>query len=102
MRRVAPSVTAGEQPQELLPGSSNREANIVSALLDRAIRLVEQELVEVSSGISSVAGPAANGALRIRSAHTTVTSGRLRTSEGFIDHAGAAAAESTETPSSTR
>jgi hypothetical protein len=35
MRRVAPSVMAREQLQDLLAGGADREANIVSALVER-------------------------------------------------------------------
>jgi hypothetical protein len=46
MRRVAPSVIAREQLQELLGGRAERETNIVSALVETVTRLVVQELVE--------------------------------------------------------
>jgi putative transposase len=46
MRRVAPSVIAREQLQELLSGGMDRESNIVSALVETVTRLVVQELVE--------------------------------------------------------
>ena len=45
MRRVAPSVIAREQLQELLGGGVGRESNIVSAL-EMVSRLVVQELLE--------------------------------------------------------
>jgi hypothetical protein len=46
MRRVAPSVIAREQLQGLLSGGTDRETNIVSALVEIVTRLVVQELVE--------------------------------------------------------
>jgi putative transposase len=46
MRRVAPSVIAREQLQELLGGGVGRESNIVSALVETVSRLVVQELLE--------------------------------------------------------
>src|SRR4051812_10244650 len=46
MRRVAPSVIAREQLQELLAGGMGRESNIVSALVETVTRLVVQELLE--------------------------------------------------------
>jgi hypothetical protein len=44
MRRVAPSVIAREQLQQLLGGGVGRESNIVSALVETVTRLVVQEL----------------------------------------------------------
>jgi hypothetical protein len=46
MRRVAPSVLAREQLQQLLAGGLDCESNIVSALVEAVTRLVVQELVE--------------------------------------------------------
>ena len=46
MRRVAPSVIAREQLQELLGGGVGRGSNIVSALVETVTRLVVQELLE--------------------------------------------------------
>lgn len=46
MRRVAPSVSAREQLQELLAGGMGRESNIVSVLVETVTRLVVQELLE--------------------------------------------------------
>ena len=50
MRRVAPSVIAREQLQQLLAGGVDRETNIVSALVETVTRLVVQELVEGEQG----------------------------------------------------
>jgi hypothetical protein len=47
MRRVAPSVIAREQLQELLAGGMDRESKIVSALVETVTRLFVQELLEV-------------------------------------------------------
>jgi hypothetical protein len=44
MRRVAPSVVAGEQLQELLAGGVDRESNVISVLVELVTRLVVQEL----------------------------------------------------------
>ena len=46
MRRVAPSVIAREQLQELLSGGADRGSNIVSALVETVTRVVVQELLE--------------------------------------------------------
>ena len=46
MRRVAPSMLAREQLQQLLADGADRESNIVSALVETVTRLVVQELVE--------------------------------------------------------
>jgi hypothetical protein len=51
MGKVAPSVIAREQLQQLLAGSIDRERNIVSALVEAVTRLVVQELVEVEQGV---------------------------------------------------
>jgi transposase-like protein len=46
MRRVAPSVMARQQLQELLSGGADRGSNIVSALVETVTRVVVQELLE--------------------------------------------------------
>ena len=46
MGRVAPSMIAREQLQELLTGGMGRGSNIVSALVETVTRLVVQELLE--------------------------------------------------------
>ena len=46
MQRVAPSVIARQQLQQLLSGGVDRESNIVSALVETVTRLVVQELLE--------------------------------------------------------
>src|SRR6476469_8823774 len=46
MRRVAPSVVAGEQLRELLAGGVGRESNVISVLVETVTRLVVQQLLE--------------------------------------------------------
>ena len=46
MQRVAPSVMARQQLQELLSGGVDRGSNIVSALVETVTRVVVQELLE--------------------------------------------------------
>ena len=46
MGRVAPSVIARQQLQELLSGGADRGSNIVSALVEAVTRVVVQELLE--------------------------------------------------------
>jgi transposase-like protein len=46
MRRVSPSMIAREELQRLLAGGADREANIVSALVETVTRLVVEELLE--------------------------------------------------------
>jgi Transposase, Mutator family len=46
MQRVAPSVMARQQLQELLAGGADRESNIISALVETVTRVVVQELLE--------------------------------------------------------
>src|SRR6476661_5003053 len=46
MRRVSPSMIAREDLQRLLAGGADREANIVSALVETVTRLVVEELLE--------------------------------------------------------
>jgi putative transposase len=50
MRRVAPSVIAREELHRLLAGGADREANIVSALVEAVTRLVVAELLEAEQG----------------------------------------------------
>jgi predicted helicase len=49
MRRVAPSVIAREQLQDLLAGGADREMNIVSALVDTVTRLVVDTFLSESA-----------------------------------------------------
>ena len=86
MRRVAPSVIAREQLQELLGGGVDRQSNIVSALVETVTRLVVQELVEGEQhdflGGRGRYDRRADGQVGSRNGYEH---GRLRTAEGFID-----------------
>jgi putative transposase len=86
MRRVAPSVIAREQLHELLAGGVDRQANIISALVETVTRLVVQELVEGEQA-DYLGGRAryerrGEGQPGSRNGYER---GRLRTAEGFID-----------------
>jgi len=86
MRRVAPSVVAREQLQQLLAGGVDRETNIISALVETVTRLVVQELVEGEQG-DYLGGRGrferrSDGQVGSRNGYER---GRLRTAEGFID-----------------
>jgi putative transposase len=86
MRRVAPSVIAREQLQGLLSGGTDRETNIVSALVEIVTRLVVQELVEGEQR-DFLGG---RGRYDRRSedqvgSRNGYERGRLRTAEGFVD-----------------
>ena len=86
MRRVAPSVMAREQLEGLLAGGADREANIVSALVETVSRLVVQELLEGEQrdflGGRGRYGRRGEGQAGSRNGYER---GRLRTAEGFID-----------------
>src|SRR5215207_2252952 len=80
MRRVAPSVMAREQLQQLLARGVDRETNIVSALVETVTQLVVQQLLEGEQqdflgGRGEDQAGSRNGYER----------GRLRTAEGFVD-----------------
>ena len=86
MRRVAPSVMAREQLQQLLAGGVDRESNIVSALVETVSRLVVQELLEGEQrdflggrGRYDRRGEDQAGS------RNGYERGRLRTAEGFVD-----------------
>ena len=86
MRRVAPSVVAREQLQDLLAGGVDRETNIVSALVETVARLVVQELLEGEQG-DFLGGRGryerrGDGQVGSRNGYER---GRLRTAEGFVD-----------------
>ena len=86
MRRVAPSVIAREQLQGLLAGGTDRETNIVSALVEIVTRLVVQELVEGEQR-DFLGG---RGRYDRRSedqvgSRNGYERGRLRTAEGLVD-----------------
>ena len=85
MRRVAPSVVAREQLQELL-GGVDRQTNIVSALVETVTRLVVQELLE-GEQCDFLGGRGRydrRGAGQVGS-RNGYERGRLRTAEGFVD-----------------
>jgi transposase-like protein len=86
MRRVAPSVMAREQLQDLLAGGADREANIVSALVETVTRLVVQELLEGEQrdflGGRGRYDRRDAGQVGSRNGYER---GRLRTAEGFVD-----------------
>ncbi len=86
MRRVAPSVIAREQLQQLLGGGIAYESNIVSALVETVTRVVVQELLEGEQ--SDFLG--GRGRYDRRSedqvgSRNGYERGRLRTAEGFVD-----------------
>ena len=74
MRRVAPSVIAREELHRLLAGGADREANIVSALVEAVTRLVVAELLEAEQGDSWVAAAGMSAEARVRSGHATAMS----------------------------
>jgi len=86
MRRVAPSVIARSQLQELLAGGVDRESNIVSALVETVTRLVVQELLEGEQtdflGGRGRYDRRAGDQVGSRNGYER---GRLRTAEGFVD-----------------
>lgn len=86
MRRVAPSVIAREQLGELLAGGTDREDNIVSALVSTVTRIVVQELLEGEQadflGGRGRYARRQDGQIGSRNGYEP---GRLRTAEGAID-----------------
>lgn len=86
MRRVAPSVMAREQLQGLLAGGVDRQANIVSSLVEVVTRLVVQELVEGEQAdyLGGRGRYERRGEAQVGS-RNGYERGRLRTAEGFID-----------------
>src|SRR5829696_8146343 len=81
MRRVAPSVLAREQLQQLLAGGLDHESNIVSALVETVTRLVVQELLEGEQR-DFLGG---RGRYDQTGSRNGYERGRLRTAEGFVD-----------------
>lgn len=86
MRRVAPSMIAREQLQELFAGGADRQRNIVSALVETVTRLVVQELLE-GEQCDFLGGRGRyerrdDGQLGSRNGYER---GRLRSAEGVID-----------------
>lgn len=86
MRRVAPSVIAREQLQDLLAGDAARESNIVSALVETVTRLVVQELLEgEQQDFLGGRGRYDRRAEDQAGSRNGYERGRLRTAEGFVD-----------------
>ena len=86
MRRVAPSVIAREQLQELLAGGASRESNIVSALVEAATRLVVQELLEgEQADFLGGRGRYERRGQGQAGSRNGYERGRLRTAEGGVD-----------------
>jgi len=83
MRRVAPSVIAGERLVELPAGGADRESNVVSALVETVTGLVVQELLEAEQsdflGGRGRYDRRADGQVGSRNGYER---GRLRTAEG--------------------
>jgi putative transposase len=86
MRRVAPSVIAREQLQELLSGGLGRESNVVSALVETVTRLVVQELLEAEQAdyLGGRGRYERRGADQLGS-RNGYEPGRVRTAEGAFD-----------------
>ena len=74
MGKVAPSVVAREQLNELLAGGASRETNVISTLVGLVTRLVVQELVEGEQGTSWAGGVVMSAVARLRSVLATVMS----------------------------
>lgn len=86
MRRVAPSMIAREQLQELLAGGADRESNIISALVETVTRLVVQELLEGEQrDFLGGRGRYGRRGEDQQGSRNGYERGRLRTAEGFID-----------------
>jgi putative transposase len=80
MGRVAPSMIAREQLQELLTGGMGRGSNIVSALVETMTRLVVQEPLEGEQ--AEFLGGRGEGQSGSRNGYEP---GRVRTAEGAIE-----------------
>ena len=86
MGKVAPSVVAREQLNELLAGGASRETNVISTLVGLVTRLVVQELVEGEQGdfLGGRGRYERRGEAQIGS-RNGYGPGRIRTAEGRID-----------------
>jgi putative transposase len=85
MKKVAPSVLVREELDRLLHGAVDRETNIVSALVERATRLVVQELLEAEQEeFLGGRGRYARRSVDQRGARNGYEPSRLRTAEGSI------------------
>ena len=86
MRRVSPSMIAREELQRLLAGGADREANIVSALVETVTRLVVEELLEAEQ--ADYLGGRGRYERRVEGqvgSRNGYESGRIRTAEGPIE-----------------
>src|SRR5829696_2013033 len=83
MRRVAPSVMAREQLQQLLARGVDRETNIVSALVETVTQLVVQQLLEGEQ--QDFLGRCGRRGEDQAGSRNGYERGRLRTAEGFVD-----------------
>ena len=86
MRRVSPSMIAREELQRLLAGGADREANIVSALVETVTRLVVEELLEAEQ--ADYLGGRGRYERRVEGqvgSRNGYEPGRIRTAEGPIE-----------------
>src|SRR6478735_7862707 len=86
MRRVSPSMIAREKLQRLLAGSADREANVVSALVETVTRLVVEELLEAEQ--ADYLGGRGRYERRVEGqvgSRNGYEPGRIRTAEGPIE-----------------
>ena len=86
MRRVSPSMIAREELQRLLAGGADREANIVSALVETVTRLVVEELLEAEQ--ADYVGGRGRYERRVEGqvdSRNGYGRGRIRTAEGPIE-----------------
>jgi putative transposase len=86
MRRVSPSMIAREELQRLLAGGADREANIVSALVETVTRLVVEELLEAEQ--ADYLGGRGRYQRRVEGqvgSRNGYEPGRIRTAEGPIE-----------------
>jgi len=85
MRKVPPSALVREELDRLLHGAVDEETNIVSALVERATRLVVQELLEAEQAeFLGGRGRYERRSLDQHGARNGYEPGRLRTAEGAI------------------
>jgi putative transposase len=86
MRKLPPSAFVREELDRLLNGALEAETNIVSALVERATRLVVQELLEAEQAeFLGGRGRYERRVLDQRGSRNGYERARLRTAEGAID-----------------
>jgi putative transposase len=86
MRKLPPSAFVREELDRLLNGALEAETNIVSALVERATRLVVQELLEAAQAeFLGGRGRYERRVLDQRGSRNGYERARLRTAEGAID-----------------